>query len=267
MVKLKELMDMRGRRVLVTGATGALGRVIVDCLAELGSEVIIADLPGADFAGVCSSLEKRWGANAQHLACDLESQAERDRLVASVLAEGRPLDGLINNAAFVGTSDLKGWALPFEQQSVETWRRAFEVNLTAAFDLCKQLSGALRASPSASVINIGSIYGLHGPDWSLYEETGLSNPAAYAASKGGLLQLTRWLATTLAPQVRVNSISPGGIARGQDPSFVQRYGARTPLGRMATEDDMRGAIAYFASDLSRYVTGQNLSVDGGWGAW
>jgi NAD(P)-dependent dehydrogenase (short-subunit alcohol dehydrogenase family) len=101
----------------------------------------------------------------------------------------------------------------------------------------------------------------------LYEGTAMGNPAAYAASKGGLLQLTRWLATTVAPQVRVNSISPGGVWRNQPESFVERYKARTPLARMATEDDFRGAIAFLASDLSGYVTGQDLAVDGGWGVW
>ena len=95
----------------------------------------------------------------------------------------------------------------------------------------------------------------------------MSNPAAYGSSKGGLLQLTRWLATTIAPAVRVNAISPGGIARGQVQSFVERYKARTPLGRMATEDDFHGAVAFLASDMSAYVTGQNLSIDGGWGVW
>ena len=114
---------------------------------------------------------------------------------------------------------------------------------------------------------MGSIYGTYGPDWGLYRQTRMGNPAAYAASKGGLLQLTRWLATTLAPQIRVNSISPGGIYRKQPKAFVNRYNARTPLARLATEDDVRGAVAYLASDLSRYVTGQNLSVDGGWGVW
>jgi NAD(P)-dependent dehydrogenase (short-subunit alcohol dehydrogenase family) len=95
----------------------------------------------------------------------------------------------------------------------------------------------------------------------------MSNTSAYGASKGGLLQLTRWLATTMAPAVRVNAISPGGIARGQAKVFVERYEARTPLGRMATEDDFRGAIAFLATDMSAYVTGQNLSIDGGWGVW
>jgi NAD(P)-dependent dehydrogenase (short-subunit alcohol dehydrogenase family) len=187
--------------------------------------------------------------------------------VAKVGAGQQPLSILVNNAAFVGTSDLQGWAVPFESQTVETWRRALEVNLTAAFDLCRGLTPSLTASEGGAIINIGSIYGTFGPDWQLYEGTSMANPAAYAASKGGLIQLTRWLATTLAPAVRVNAISPGGIVRGQPQVFIDRYEERTPLGRMATEDDFRGAVAYLASDLSKYVTGHNLPVDGGWGVW
>ena len=125
----------------------------------------------------------------------------------------------------------------------------------------------LKAAKSGCIVNIASIYGMYGPDWGLYEGTSMSNPAAYAASKGGLIQLTRWLATTVAPDIRVNSISPGGIFRGQPEEFVNRYKDRTPLGRMANEEDFRGAIAYLSSDLSQYVTGINLPIDGGWGVW
>jgi NAD(P)-dependent dehydrogenase (short-subunit alcohol dehydrogenase family) len=129
------------------------------------------------------------------------------------------------------------------------------------------LSPLLKSSDNGCIVNIGSIYGTYGPDWSLYEGTKMSNPAAYAASKGGLIQLTHWLATTVSPEIRVNAISPGGIFRNQPGEFVKRYESRTPLGRMANEEDFRGAIAYLASDLSKYVTGVNLAVDGGWGAW
>jgi NAD(P)-dependent dehydrogenase (short-subunit alcohol dehydrogenase family) len=95
----------------------------------------------------------------------------------------------------------------------------------------------------------------------------MGNPAAYAASKGGVIQLTKWLATTLAPSVRVNSISPGGIIRNQNPVFISRYIDGVPLKRMGTEDDMCGTIIYLASNLSSYVTGQNLIVDGGRCIW
>jgi NAD(P)-dependent dehydrogenase (short-subunit alcohol dehydrogenase family) len=106
-----------------------------------------------------------------------------------------------------------------------------------------------------------------GPDFRLYTGTPMGNPGAYAASKGGLIQISRWLATALAPGVRVNSISCGGVERQQPRAFITRYVDRTPMQRMATEEDFKGAVAYLASDLSAYVTGHNLAVDGGWTAW
>jgi NAD(P)-dependent dehydrogenase (short-subunit alcohol dehydrogenase family) len=130
--------------------------------------------------------------------------------------------------------------------------------------MCKPL---MEGCSGASIINIGSIYGLCGPDLSLYEGTEMGNPAAYAASKGGVIQLTRWLATVLAPEVRVNCLSPGGVLRNQPEVFIERYIRRTPLRRMAVEEDFKGAIAFLASDLSSYCTGQDIAVDGGWTAW
>ncbi len=177
------------------------------------------------------------------------------------------MDILVHAAAFVGTSELQGWAVGFEQQNVATWRRALEVNLTIPFIISQACAPLLRLSGSGSIIAIGSIYGHLGPDMSLYEGTEMGNPAAYAASKGGLAQLTRWLATTLAPDVRANGIIPGGIARGQDAEFVKRYCAKTPLRRMGTESDICGAAVFLASGMSNYVTGQMLFVDGGWSAW
>lgn len=267
MTTIKQLINLKGRRALITGATGGLGKVMADTLAELGADLVLVDRPGSDFDVLTQTLTQRWGVKIQHRHCDLEQQGQRAELINWLKSSGEGLNILINNAAFVGTSELQGWAVPFEEQTVETWRRALEVNLTAVFDLCQGLMPLLKVAEGASIINVASIYGQYGPDWSLYEGTSMSNPAAYGASKGGLVQFTRWLATTIAPHVRVNAISPGGIFRNQPGEFVKRYEARTPLGRMATEDDFRGAVAYLTSDLSKYVTGQNLAVDGGWGVW
>lgn len=267
MITIKKLMSLKGRRALITGAAGGLGRVMAETLAELGADLVLIDRPGSDFQSLSVTLGQLWDINVECRQCDLEFQDQRLDLVEWLKSSEKGLNILINNAAFVGSSELQGWAVPFEEQTVDTWRRALEVNLTAVFDLCQGLAPMLRVAEAASVINIASIYGEYGPDWSLYDDTGMSNPAAYGASKGGLIQFTRWLATTIAPRVRVNAISPGGIFRNQPEKFVQRYEAKTPLARMATEDDFRGVVAYLASDLSRYVTGQNLAVDGGWGVW
>ena len=267
MTSIKELSNLKGRRALITGATGGLGKVIAATLAELGADLVLVDHHSSDFDSLSDNLTARWDVKVDCHFCDLEVQVQRSKLIKLLKSEDQKLNILINNAAFVGTSDITGWAVPFEQQTVETWRRALEVNLTAIFELCQGLTPLLKVSQGANIINIASIYGLQGPDWSLYEGTNLSNPAAYGASKGGLIQFTRWLSTTIGPQVRVNAISPGGIYRDQPELFVSRYSDKTPLGRMATEDDFRGVIAYLASDLSKYMTGQNISIDGGWNVW
>jgi len=267
MSRIKELSNLNGRRALITGATGGLGKIIAETLAELGADLVLVDQHDSDFDSLSKKLAASWDVNVEYHFCDLEDQRQREKLILLLKSEDQKLNILINNAAFVGTLDLNGWAVPFEEQTVETWRRALEVNLTAIFDLCKGLMPLIKASEGASIINIASIYGLQGPDWSLYEGTKMANPAAYGVSKGGLIQFTRWLSTTIGPKVRVNAISPGGIYREQPELFVSRYEEKTPLGRMATEDDFRGTIAYLASDLSNYMTGQNISVDGGWGVW
>ena len=116
-------------------------------------------------------------------------------------------------------------------------------------------------------VAVSSIYALYGPDWKIYENTNLGNPAAYSVSKAGLLHFTKWLACTLSPSIRVNSISPGGIKRNQSKMFINAYVKKTLLNRMANEKDLIGALIFLATDMSSYVTGQNISVDGGWGAW
>lgn len=267
MTTIDGLMSLKSRRGVITGANGGIGRVIAQTLAELGADIVLVDRPGCDLRTLSDELTSRWKVDVTIAECDLERDEDRLRLVKRVEEERDSLSILVNNAAFVGTSGLDGWVTDFDRQTVETWRRALEVNLTAAFDLAKGFAPLLRRSPGACIINVGSIYGCYGPDYELYAGTSMGNPAAYAASKGGLIQLTRWLATTLSPHVRVNVISPGGVFRHQPDAFVKKYEARTPLGRMASEDDFRGAVAYLASDLSAYVTGHNLMVDGGWGVW
>jgi NAD(P)-dependent dehydrogenase (short-subunit alcohol dehydrogenase family) len=264
---IASLMKLDGRRAVITGAAGGLGRAISETLAELGCDLVLVDRTADALEERANAVRKAWPVSVVAAICDLEQEDQRARLIDRVKRELGSLDILINNAGFVGTSDLEGWVTDFERQRVDTWRRALEVNLTAAFDLSKGFASMLKESAGGSIVNIASIYGWVGPDYSLYEDTAMGNPAAYAASKGGLIQLTRWLSTTLAPTTRVNAISPGGIFRNQPDAFVKRYERRTPLGRMGDVDDFRGAIAYLASDLSRYVTGHNLAVDGGWGVW
>jgi NAD(P)-dependent dehydrogenase (short-subunit alcohol dehydrogenase family) len=240
---------------------------MADALAEMGAAIALLDVDEHTTLQAAERIRTAHGVRTMAIGVDLTDDAAVRAVPGRVVKELGGLDILVNNAALVGTSALGGWAVPFDQQTVETWRLAMEVNLTAPFVLTQACRDKLAASGHGSVINIGSIYGMVAPDMCLYAGTDLGNPAAYAASKGGLLQLTRWLTTILAPKIRVNAITVGGISRNQSPAFHARYAARTPLGRMASEEDLKGAVAYLASDLSAYVTGHNLVVDGGWTAW
>ena len=267
MATIRELSNLKGRQALITGAAGGLGQIFAETLAELGADLILVDLHGTDLDNLAKRVAKGWGISVKNIYCDLENQDQRSALIKQVTNLKGDLNILVNNAALVGSSDLKGWNVPFEEQSIDTWRRATEINLTAVFDLCQGLLPLMKNAMGANIVNIASIYGSYGPDWSLYKDTEMGNPAAYAATKGGLIQFTRWLATTISPAVRVNAISPGGVLRNQPKSFQNRYASKVPLARMASEQDFKGALAYLSSDLSAYVTGHILEVNGGWGAW
>jgi len=261
---LSQLMNLGGRVALITGGAGHIGRAMAAALAELGAAVALVDIDRVAAERAAAEID----GQVRAFAVDLADEAAVAALPSKVADCLGGLDILVNNAAFVGASGLAGWVTPFAEQSAATWRLALEVNLTAAFALTQAATPLLAASGHGSVINVASIYGVLGPDMGLYEGTSMGNPAAYAASKGGLIQLTRWLSTVLGAQgIRVNAISPGGVARGQPDSFRDRYILRTPLKRMAVEEDFKGVAAWLASDLSAYVTGQNIMVDGGWTAW
>lgn len=266
MSTIAELSDLRGRTAVITGGAGHLGRAMAAALLEAGCRVILIDKFADPLDAACAELLKLGFSDVSTHLTDLENEEVRIAAARVILATGE-VDILVNNAGFVGDSALQGWTTKFAEQSLETWRRAIEVNLTAPFHLTQLFSSSLARNGNGAVINISSIYGLLGPNMTLYEGTSMGNPAAYAASKGGLIQLTRWLATTLAPHIRVNSITPGGIERGQPESFADRYVALTPMARMGHEHDFIGPLLLLASDQSRWMTGQNIVVDGGWSSW
>ena len=267
MKSLEELMDLEKRVALITGGGGYIGSAMCEALAELGADIVVLDMDHVSCTDVAKRIHATYGVRTLPLVVDLSDEKAVRSVPQSVLGELGRLDILVNCAALVGTSELKGWVAPFLEQCSDTWRLALEVNLTAPFILIQECASALAASGHGSVINISSIYGMVGPNTGLYEGNSLGVPAAYASSKGGVQQLTRWLTTVLAPNIRVNTITVGGVWRNQPESFHKRYVDHTPLRRMAAEEDLKGAVAYLASDLSTYVTGHNLVVDGGWTAW
>ncbi len=263
----RELMSLSGRTAVVTGGAGHLGRCFCETLAELGAGVAVVDIASESAQEFARDLQKRYPVPAAAITADLTNPEQIESAVKRISETFGALDILVNNAAYHPTQAAPDRGREPEAQSMEQWKANLGLVLDGTFAFTSACLPLLRKSTHASIVNIGSIYGLVGPDMRLYEGTDMRNPAWYAVGKAGIAQLTRYLSTTLAPAIRVNCIAPGGIWRGQPESFHAAYKARTPLSRMATEEDLKGALAFLATDLSGYVTGQVLAVDGGWTAW
>src|SRR5215470_2530776 len=215
---LKQLMDLQNRVALITGGAGHIGRVVAESLAELGASIAVLDIDQAAAESVAAEIAAN-NVKASALAVDLTDLKAVKSVPARVVEEYGRLDIVIHSAAYGGDTKFPGWAVPFDEQTAEAFERALRINLTSAFVLAQAARQPLTDSGHDSIVLISSIYGLVGPDMSLYEGTSMANPAGYGASKGGLLQLVRHLSTVLAPHVRVNAISPGGVWRKQPEAF------------------------------------------------
>lgn len=253
---VSELFDLHGRVAVVTGGAGLYGRQIVEALAEAGARTFMAS---RQLDKLRSQAEQFRQAGLEVNARSLDQGSEESilRLLEEVLDTADQVDILVNNAVL---RPMKDWSSP-----AADFAKSMEVNATGLFLLTRAFGEHMAQRGCGSIINVGSIQGSVGPDFTLYEGLDWGAPPDYFFHKGGLLQLTRFAAAKLGPRgVRVNAMSPGGFFNHQDPRFLQRYCARTFLGRMAGEDDLKGAVVFLASDASAYVTGANVAIDGGY---
>lgn len=263
------LFDLSGKTAVVTGGAGILGREFAAALATAGARVAVLDVRADEANEVASALD----SESRGFACDVSRPESVAATVQQVADDFGDIHILHNNAA-TKSDDIEAFFAPFEEFSLQEWRKVMAVNLDGMF-LVAQAVGArmLRQQTGGSIIQTSSIYGVVGPDQRIYQGSDylggpINTPAVYAASKAGVIGLSRYLATYWATSgIRVNTLTPGGVASGQNAEFRERYSARVPLGRMADRGDMVGALIYLASDASRYVTGQNLIVDGGLTCW
>lgn len=267
-LRLTEMMSLKGRKALVTGAAGHVGKMVAETLLELGAEVTLTDRDAAKVQAVAQKL----GLDDVHwLSADLTHEPDMAAAVRVPADRMGGLDIIVHCAALTGTGPgiRQGWAVPFEFQSLEAFRYSLDLNLTAPFVMAQEFMDEKCIGGPGVMVLFGSIYGIVGPQPGLYNGIDCVSqaPAGYSASKGGVVQLTRHLAAIMGPKIRVNSIIPGGLLRGQPREFVRRYSDRTMLGRMGTEDDLRGAICFLTTDMSSYVTGMSVVVDGGYTAW
>lgn len=269
---MSKFFDLQNRVFVVTGGMGQLGAEFTRALTSQNGRVVVLDLDVS--ANKRPPIEKSLQDHVMYVAADVR---DRDTLEAALEKVEREWDapyGLVNNAALDSPPDAPASENgPFEQYPKQSWDRVLEVNLTGCFLCCQVFGGRMAQSGRGTIVNISSIYGLVSPDQRLYEyrrKEGVEfvKPVAYSVSKSGLSNFTRYLATYWALRgVRVNTLTLAGVFRSQDPAFLQAYHARIPVGRMAQPDEYNGAIVFLCSDASRYMTGSNLVIDGGWTAW
>ena len=274
-MKRKDLFDLQDRVVVITGGLGQIGRQFALELVDRGARVAIFNRRLPDQA----TLQQRFPADSGRIAffaVDITSKASVKAGLDAVVAQWEVPHVLVNNAGIdtqpSAPPEVSG---PFEEFPEDVWREVLEVNMTGTFLCCQVIGGAMAKLGRGSIVNVGSIYGMLSPvqDIYAYKEkltgTPFIKPVAYCASKSGLYNFTRYLATYWGKQgVRVNILTPSGVRRDtQDAQFQANYCQRMPIGRMAEEDEYNGALVFLASDASRYMTGSNLVVDGGWTAW
>ena len=292
---LPDLFDLTGRVALVTGGSGLLGAQFCRTLAAAGAAVVIADLDQAA-ASILANAIAADGGQALVSRTDVTSPASVQAMLEATLADFGRLDILVNSAALdpkfdpaslkkydqelntpnsylltPDSSPLTPNSIPFEDYPLEQWNQALAVNLTGAFLCCQAAARPMLAGGGGVMVNLSSIYGLAAPDQRMYQRPGgppQYKPAYYSVTKAGILGLTKYLAAYYAGKnIRVNALSPGGVYNGHDDEFVQAYSSRAVLGRMAEKDEMNGALLFLVSDASKYMTGANLVVDGGWTTW
>jgi NAD(P)-dependent dehydrogenase (short-subunit alcohol dehydrogenase family) len=263
---LAQLLSLKGRTALVVGGAGLLGGEISFVLAELGARVFIASRSIDKCREFVERINRRHStAQARAFAVDIVEPASIRALADEIgSAAGGELDILVNS----GWSGRKN---TFESISDEDWDLDIEVCLNGVFRTVKAMVPLLKPRRGC-ILSIASMYGHVAPDYRMYDSERFANPPSYGAAKAGVIQLTKYLASFLAPHgIRANCISPGPFpfesTQAENPDFIARLEAKNPLNRIGRPVDLKGAAALLCTDAGAYMTGQNICVDGGWAVW
>lgn len=242
---------LKGKVIIITGGSGLIGKPIMDHCRNNGAIAINVDINGK------TDLAKG------EIQCDITTKDGVDYLIRKVLNYYHRIDGLVNNA-YPRTAD---WGTKFEDIPFESWQKNVDMQMNSVFLLCQRVLETMKKQKSGSIVNIASIYGVVGNDFTIYEGYGGTSPAAYSAIKGGIINFSRYLASYFGKDnIRVNCVSPGGIKDNQHPSFVERYENKSLLKRMGNAEEIAPAVTFLLSDEASFITGHNLLVDGGWTA-
>lgn len=271
-----EILSLSGKRAIVTGGAGLLGKQHAEALLEIGAEVILWDINEARLQHCMTELKSRYAEKIQAVCVDITQEINVVDALNNTLQSGKTVDILINNAA-CNPHVQKGSNMHFnrlECLSLQTWKQEIDVGLTGAFLCAKHIGIHMAEQCYGVIVNISSDLGVIAPDQRIYRQQDISDdqqpvkPITYSVVKHGVIGLTKYLATYWADKnVRVNALSMGGVYVDQPDEFVEKLTNLIPMGRMACLSEYKGAIQFLCSDASKYMTGQNIIMDGGRTVW
>ena len=243
--------SLKGKIIVVTGGNGLIGKELLKALKRSGATAINLDL------------HKEEILKENCIYCDITDQNSLISTIQQIIAKYKKIDGWVNNA-YPRTED---WGVNFEMIPLNSWRENVDMQMNSVFLSCQKVLEVMKEQGFGNIINIASIYGVVGPDFSVYNETNMTMPAAYSAIKGGIINFTRYLASYYGQfGIRINCVSPGGIFDNQNERFVKQYKSKVPMKRMGLPSDISPSVVFLLSDGASYITGHNLMIDGGWTA-
>ena len=248
------MFNLNNKTFVITGTSSGIGFYLASNICKLKCKVI----------GISRKKTTLSHKNFKNICGDINSINDIEYLYKTIKKKYKKIDVLINNAAVTGASYQTGWNTIFEKQSIKYWNETFEVNVTSVFHFSQKFFNLLKRSNDPAIINIASLYGVYTPDFQIYKNTKLNNPAAYSSSKAALIYLTKWLSKAMSPKVRVNSISPGGVENKQSKKFKKQYLSKISLKKMNKPLDIINLVDFLISEKSNNISGQNFLVDGGW---
>jgi NAD(P)-dependent dehydrogenase (short-subunit alcohol dehydrogenase family) len=268
---LEKIFNIEGKIIVIVGATGILGTQYVDVLCACKAKVIIGDYIIGKCEKMAEEMRNKYNADVLSLKIDITNEKDIVDFFEVINNHYGRFDVLINNAQI----KTDGFYASFENLTKSTLMTVLDGNLAGVVLCCQEACKTFLKQGYGNIINISSTYGNVGADQRLYDgvkniyypDQPFCSPVTYAITKAGILNLTRYLASYFREKnIRVNTLTPGGVYDSHDENFIKNYSSRTLLGRMADKREYNGAILFLSSDASSYMTGSNLIVDGGWTA-
>jgi Dehydrogenases with different specificities (related to short-chain alcohol dehydrogenases) len=261
MIDYLKKFGLKNKRAVVAGGAGLIGKSVVCAFAQAGAHVIIADI-NRDLSRKLSETLRKKKYHVDYAYFDITNIDSLEKNVRTLVRSLGGIDIWVNSS-YPKTAD---WGAKVEDITSVSWRKNVDMHLNS-YGLSSKYAAGYMKKNGGSIINLGSIYGLGGPDFTIYGKADSGNSLIYSAIKGGIVNMSRYLASYYgSSNIRFNTVCPGGVFDNQRSEFVKNYTKKVPLKRMARAEEIASTVLFLASDASSYITGATVTVDGGWTA-